>query len=673
MSRPRSPRWYFRALAQVGRFGAIGARVARMGRVAVVQGRRRARQLTFGPRRAATGGLEEFVEWFGTLNLSENAVLLAFAVVIGVAAALGIVAFYALIDVSDALLFRWPGRQLPALRNPVYRPVLTALGLAIAAQIMRRWAAGEDGLNVPDITRRVVHEGGAIPGRPLVARSVASAVTLGAGGSVGSEGPAAVLGGGLGSALARVFRFSRERTRLLVAAGTAAGISAAFNAPLAGAFFALEEVLGGLQVAAFPTVVVASVVAAAVSTAVYGVSPAFPVPTLHPSRSWFELLALPPLLGIACGLITVLFVRTYFGIGSAAERWHVSPWLRAAVGGAVVGLIVWLSGGLLLGEGHLAMPPEVFGGAAWYIILALALAKIVVTSVTIGSGGSGGLFAPAMYIGAATGAGVAGLLASLLPSLDVQPTAWAFVAMGGVVGAATGAPITAILLVFELTDDYALMAPLMLVTGIALVIARRYEKDDLYSGWLRRRGYKLHQPSEREVLASLKVRDAYDDVPLILHEHEAVEPVLHRVAFAAQPIFPVVTRDGRLAGILSVRNLALAARHRDALPTLLVADLAEATPAVTLEMPLDQALRRLGARDLPGLPVVTLPGGRLIGLVTREHITRLVERTLMLDSGAPPVDRLYDPFVVRNPSLGSPVPAVREHSGPSDDRDVPSG
>lgn len=662
----RSSRRYHRAFAQLDRFGALGARVARAVRVAVVQGRRRARQLTFGPRRAATGGWEEFVDWFGTLNLSENAVLLTFAVVIGVAAALGIVAFYTLIDLSDALLFRWPGRRLPELRNPVYRPVLTALGFVVAAHIMRRWAPREDGLNVPDLSRRVLHEGGVIPGRPLVARSVASAVTLGAGGAVGSEGPAAVLGGGLGSALARVFRFSRERTRLLVAAGTAAGISAAFNAPLAGAFFALEEVLGGLQVAAFPTVVVASVVAAAVSTAVYGVSPAFPVPTLHPSRSWFELLALPPLLGVACGLITVLFVRTYFGAGAAAERLKVSPGIRAAIGGAAVGLMVWLSGGLLLGEGHLAIPPEVFGGAAWYMVLALALAKIVATSITIGSGASGGLFAPAMYVGAATGAGVAGLLAALLPALDLQPTAWAFVAMGGVVGAATGAPITAILLVFELTDDYALMAPLMLVTGIAVVIARRYERDDLYSGWLRRRGFDLHQPSEREVLASLKVRDAYDAVPLLLHEHEQVAPVLRRVAFAAQPIFPVVDGDGRLAGILSVRNLALASRHREALPTLLVADLAEATPAVTLDMPLDQALRRLGARDLPGLPVVTLSGGLLIGLVTREHITRVVERALMLDAGATPVDRLYDPHAVRNPSLGSPIPSVRDPDAPGD-------
>lgn len=656
MTSQRRARPVSRVQSQLRRLGPAGERAARALRAATIQARRRTRQFTFGPRRAATGGWEDFVDWFSTLNLSENAVLLIFAVIIGIAAALGIVAFYSLVDFSDALFITWPAERLRQLRNPAYRPILTALGFVAASYVMRRWAPREDGFTVPDLKRRVAHDGGVVPPRPLMARSVASAITLGAGGSVGSEGPAAVLGGGLGSALSRTFRFSRDRTRLLVAAGTAAGISAAFNAPLAGAFFALEEVLGGLQVAAFPTVVVASVVAAAISTAVYGVSPAFPVQTLHPSRSWFELLALPPLLGVACGLVTVVFVRTYFGVGEAAERWLVSPRTRAAIGGLAVGLMVWLSGGLLLGGGHLSIPAAVFGEAAWYVILALCLAKILATSLTIGSGGSGGLFAPAMYIGAATGAGLASLLGTLLPHLTIQPAAWAFVAMGGVVGASTGAPITAILLVFELTDDYALMAPLMLVTGIALVIARRYERDDLYSGWLRRRGFATHEVSERDVLGRLRVRDAYDKAPVILREHEAVEPVLRRVAFAAQPLFPVVDVEGRLAGVMSVRSLALASRNREALPGLIVADLVEATPAVPLDMPLDQVLRRLGTRDLPGLPVVALPAGHLVGLVTREHITRVVERALLLDGGASTAERLFDPDVAARPGE-PPTPA----------------
>nr|MCU0618191.1 chloride channel protein [Gemmatimonadaceae bacterium] len=383
--------------------------------------------------------------------------------------------------------------------------------------------------------------------------------------------------------------------------------------------------------AAFPTVVVSSVTAAVVSQAVFGVHPAFPIPALHPSRSWFELLVLPPVLGVACGLVTVLFVRTYFAVGTRARAWRAPALLKAALGGTAVGLLVWLSGGLLLGPGHLIVPAALFEGTAWWIVLALLLAKIVATSLTLGTGGSGGLFAPTLYVGAATGAAVAGAIAWLVPDISIVPAAWAFVAMGGVVGAATGAPITAVLLVFELTNDYALMPPLLLVTGLAVVIARRFEPDDLYSGWLRRRGIVLKRDSERDVLARLRVRDACDMAPLIVREHERIDAVLSRVAFSAQPIFPVVNGEGQLAGILPVGALARVARDAAVLSTLIVADLSEDTPAVTLDTPLDDVLRRMGARDLAALPVVDGPAGRLMGLITRSHLTRVVERAVLLE------------------------------------------
>lgn len=661
---PPRPRAMARLLRRLQSLGPWGDRAAYTIRSVLVQTRRQTRRVTFGPRRSARSGWDDLVDWLSTKAVSENALLLVFAVIIGIGAALGIVVFYKLIDASYWLLVTLPGSKIEALKNPIYRPVITALGLVAAVAVMRRFAPGEEGINVPDLKRRVAHDGGHMPMKPLAARSLASAITLGAGGSVGSEGPAAVLGGGMGSYLSRVFRFSRDRTRLLVSAGTAAGISAAFNAPLAGAFFALEELLGGLHVAAFPTVVVSSVTAAVVSQAVFGVHPAFPIPVLHPSRGWFELLALPPLLGIACGLVTVLFVRSYFGIGARIRAWLPSPGMRAAVGGGIVGLLVYASGGLLLGPGHLSIPAELFSGTAWWIVLALLFAKIVATAITLVSGGSGGLFAPALYVGAATGSALAGALAWLLPSLQITPAAWAFVAMGGVVGAATGAPITAVLLVFELTDDYALMPPLLLVTGLSMVIARRFEKDDLYSGWLRRRGIVLKHDTERDVLSRLHVRDACDMAPLVVREHEQVETVLSRVAFSAQPMFPVVDGNGKLAGILPVGALATASRQPDALPMLLVADLAVSTPAVTLETPLDDVMRRMGARDLAALPVVEVPSGRLMGLITRAHLTRVVERAMLLErptSTVPPTASAHElpyelPSGVHHHAVRAPKP-----------------
>ena len=173
MTSQRRARPLSRVQSQLSRLGPAGERAARALRAATIQARRRTRQFTFGPRRVATGGWEDFVDWFGTLNLSENAVLLIFAVIIGIAAALGIVAFYSLVDFSDALFITWPAERLRQLRNPAYRPLLTALGFVAASYVMRRWAPREDGFTVPDLKRRVAHDGGVVPPRPLMARSVA--------------------------------------------------------------------------------------------------------------------------------------------------------------------------------------------------------------------------------------------------------------------------------------------------------------------------------------------------------------------------------------------------------------------------------------------------------------------------------------------------------------------
>jgi CIC family chloride channel protein len=235
-----------------------------------------------------------FVDWFSRRGLSENAVLLGFAVLIGAAGALGVVAFYKLIDLAYAVFFRLPVERLPLPELAFYRPFLTAAGLYVAWWGMRRIGRGHEGLNVPDVQVAIARRGGDIPMRPAVARTAASAITLGAGGSAGSEGPVAVLGSTIGSFLGRAFKFDPARTKVLVGAGAAAGIAAAFNAPLAGAFFALEEMLGSFAVGAFPPVVVASVVGAIVSRGFFGNHPAFPIPEEYGFGLTRELLVFYP-------------------------------------------------------------------------------------------------------------------------------------------------------------------------------------------------------------------------------------------------------------------------------------------------------------------------------------------------------------------------------------------
>jgi CIC family chloride channel protein len=586
--------------------------------------RRPARRLVYAPGRLASGAWDQFVDWFNQRDLSENAVLLGFAVLVGIGGAFGVVGLYKLVDLAYYIFFKWPATWMPAFGPWVTRPLITSAAVLSAWWVMRRFAPGEEGMTVPDIQRRVVRAGGRIPTRPALVRTTAAAATLGGGASAGSEGPVAVLGSATGSLLARLFRFGPDRTTLLVAAGAAAGISAAFNAPLAGAFFALEEILGGLSVAAFPVVVVASVVAAVVSRAVFGNHPAFPIPEEYGYQHVAEVAVAYPLLGVVVGVVGALFIRVFFR--AAAVEVGAG---RAAAGGALVGLLVAASGGLLVGTGHLAIPLDVFGTMAWYLIALLAIGKILATAVTLGWGGSGGVFTPALYVGAATGGAWGAGLASLFPGAGLQPAAYGVVGMGAMVAAATGAPITGILMVFEMTDDYALMLPLMMATAVAVVVARRLEPDDLYSGWLRRRGINLKYGVDRDVLGGLTVADAIDRDITVVQAEEPVRRLLLRFAFAEQTVYPVVDAQRRLLGILTSRDLgALAKEDGEVSEEMTARDLAHATEAVTLEVTLLEVARRLGVLGIAALPVVDAPTGRVLGSVGRGGIVARYGRAM---------------------------------------------
>ena len=572
---------------------------------------------------------QNFVAWFHRLELSENAILMGFAVAVGGASALGVVAFYRLIDLAYGVFFRWPAQHLSRDVFLAYRPVITAAGMLAAWWVMRRLGKGHQGMNVPDVQLAVARRNGHLPARPALARTAASAITMGAGGSAGSEGPVAVLGSTLGSFLGRSFRFDAQRVNVLVAAGAAGGISAAFNAPLAGAFFALEEVLGNFAVRAFPAVVVSSVVAAVVSRGVFGNHPAFPIPTEYGYSHAAEMLIFYPLLGVLAGLASALFVRMYFGTEDAVRRLRVPAWLLPVIGGAAVGVLVYMSQGALVGYGHLAFRLEVFGGMPFHVLALLALGKMLATSITLNMGGSGGVFTPSLYIGAATGGAFGVALAALFPGMALTPEAYALVGMGAVVAAATDAPLTGILIVFEMTNDYAIVLPLMLATVIATIVAKRIERDSLYSGWLRRRGEVLEHGASRDVLAGLSVADVFDRNPQIIEHSATVAELLAVLGRGEQTEFPVVDGAEHFVGIITVADLGQIALERgDLTDVLIAADIA--VPAETLA-PRDSllaAVRRMGVRGAGSLPVVDPTTGRLLGILARSHVLGVYEGTV---------------------------------------------
>ena len=579
--------------------------------------------------RRAGGVWDRFADWFNAFHFNENTILLGFAVAIGVAGGLGVVAFYRLIDLAYWILYLTPAVFLTQSGILAYRPLLTGVGITLAYLIMRGPGRGHEGLNVPDVQRAVAREGGRLPMRPTLARTAASAVTLGSGGAAGSEGPVAVLGAALASFLGRAFRFDPARTKIMVAAGAAAGISAAFNAPLAGAFFALEEILGSLAVGAFPPVVVASVVAAVVSHSFLGNNPAFPIPENYGYVLQRELLVFYPFLGVIAGLVGVLFVRVFFGTESLVRRVQSPRWTLAFLGGLLVGVLVLLSKGLLVGHGHFAVHLDVFGGMSWTSLALLALGSILATSITLNFGGSGGVFTPSLYVGAATGGAFGVALTGLFPDLGLRPEAYALVGMGAVVAASTSAPITGMLLVFEMTNDYEIVLPLMLTTVIANLVARRLEPDSLYSGWLRRRGERLQHGADRDVLAGLRVADAFDPAPAVVGETTPLSQLLEHLGHGAFTDIPVVDQHRRLVGIIPIADLGrLAGEPREKTAGLVASEVTIPAETVAPGDTLLEAIRRMGVRGAPSIPVVDRATGHLLGLVSRAHVLALYERAV---------------------------------------------
>lgn len=574
--------------------------------------------------------------WAATLkrvnasDLDEGVPLIVLGAVIGVLGGLGVVAFYLLIDGSYAALSAWPERHIPWLGQAILRVTFTAVGVWAAWFITHRARAGE-GQNVPDVQLAVARRSGIIRARPVVARTVASAVTLGSGASVGSEGPVAVLGATIGSALGRVLRFQPRHIKILVGCGAAAGIAGAFNAPFAGAFFALEEILGSFSIGAFSPVVIASVVGALTVRSFLGTHPAFHMPEMgdvHPVAN----AMLYPILGIACGLASALYSRLDSAAPAFMRRLPGPKWLRPLVGGALVGGIVLASRGLLSGNGHLAIPRAIFGALPWYILIALSLAKILATVITLGSGGSGGVFTPALFIGASLGGGVGALVAELLPGHVVNPASWALVGMAGLVSGATRAPLTAIFMVYELTNDSAYVVPLMIVSVVAFVTAKRFARYGLYDGWLASRGQHIAHGVDQSVMAHIQVRDALDTTVVRATPATSVGELTRLMSDARVSTVAILDDDDTLVGVIGHHELHdVLAQPFETQRIVIAEDLVERIEPVKLTESLRVVLAAMNASGRDALPVVDVDGAgrvRFVGVISRSGAFAAYDRAL---------------------------------------------
>lgn len=566
------------------------------------------------------------VEWLNAHQPSETTVLIGTALVVGLGAGFGAIIFRWLIGSFTTLAFDG-GRQVLGFLGRYYVILIPAIGGLFVGPMIYRFAREAKGHGVPEVMEAVALRGGRIRPIVVVIKALASSICIGTGGSAGREGPIVQIGSALGSTIGQVLRMSDDRIRMLVACGAAGGIAATFNAPVAGVLFALEIILGEFTVGHFSMVVIASVTASVIARIFLGDVPAFAVPEYALNSPW-ELL-LYALLGIIAAPVGVAFIRLLYRLEDIFDAWDFPEYLKPVIGGLGVGAI-GLYAPAVFGVGYEAIETVLHNDVVLSTVVLLLVAKIVATSLTLGSGGSGGVFAPSLFMGAMLGGAFGNLVHRWLPNITALPGAYALVGMSAVFAAGARAPITAIITLFEMTGDYRIILPLMLSTVIATLLAQRLEPESIYTMKLSRRGVRLERGRDIDIMQSIRVSEAMtteiEPVPASITLDELAE----RFQMNRRHAFPVVDGDGALSGIVSLQDLerALTRKDRDELTAGDIATRSVVT--VYPDEPMWVALKRMGPRDLSSLPVVDRNDPRrLLGVIRRRDIIRAYNLAIM--------------------------------------------
>ncbi len=514
--------------------------------------------------------------------------------------------------------------------------VAVPVGILVAWWIARRFAPEVAGDGVPEATAALAVRGGYLATKTIPLKILATAFTLGSGGSGGREGPIVQVGSTIGSSVARRFHLGEDQIRSLVAAGAGAGIGASFNAPVAGMLFAMEVILRSFSVRHLSAVVVASVVAAVTSQRLVGreLSIQAAVYEVKDPRELFLYAG----LALAVVVVAVLFLRLIGwseGLAERLERPAVLRPLGMALGVAAIGLVEPRA----LGTGQRFVTDllvnqqrfDVAGSAqlVWWVLGALALAKIVATSFTLASGGSGGAFMPSLFIGAALGTAFAQLIQPLWTVTNLNPGAFAVVGMAAMFAAVARAPLTAILIVFEVTGarEYTLVLPLMLAATVATFLTERFHRESVYTMPLVRRGIRLVQTSEVDLLDTVSVRDVMTQSKAVARTDWSLAKAQEEMDYHRYHGLPVVDEQDRLVGIISVTDILRAGGPLDDVKV----EQAMTRKPVTVgpSTPVSQALERMAVLGVGRLPVVDdRDSTRLVGMFRREDAVRAYHHAL---------------------------------------------
>jgi len=483
--------------------------------------------------------------------------------------------------------------------------LIPVIGGLISGLLVFKFAPEAEGHGTDAAIDAFHNKGGHIRGRVPIIKGLASIATIGTGGSAGREGPIAQIGAGFGSFIAARLKLSAADRRVLLLAGMAGGIGATFRAPLGGALFAVEVLYKNpeFENEGLIPAIISSIVAFSLFGATTGWQPLLATPHFsfeHPTELIFFAL-----LGLLCAGLGKLYVDCFYGVQALFRRWDFPTALKPAVGGLLLGCLA-MAVPQVLGSGYGMVQAALYGKVALWVMMLVALAKILATSLTISSGGSGGVFAPSLVIGAMLGGAFGASAEIIFPTLIYDPRAYVLIGMAGFFAGVSNTPIATLIMVSELTGNYGLLAPLMLVCVLAMIV---FPRNSIYNKQLKGR---MDSPAHLgefivDVLEGIKVADLEEHGrrPTLIPENLALPQILERIATAEGAYYPVVNEKRQMVAIFSVNDIRRILAE-DLPPNLVLAgDIA--IPGVittTPDEPLTEVMRKLSSRGLEEIPVV---------------------------------------------------------------------
>jgi len=574
----------------------------------------------------------------GFLRLSPATRMLVLAAVVGLLGGFGALGFKKLILLLQGLFWATKDMTPETLYAVVWqrRLLMPVVGGLIVGPLIYFLAREARGPGVPEVMIAVITRNGII--RPIVVlvKAVASALCIASGGSVGREGPIVQIGAAIASTVGQTLRLGPVMLKTLVGCGAAAGIAATFNAPIAGTLFALELIVADFGLTSFTPILVSAVAATAVTRHYHGNITEFVLPVFSMKSHWEFGLYLA--LGIIAGGMAFVFSRSIYVARDLFDRSRIPAWVRPAGGGLLVGAMA-LAYPHVMGVGYDTMRVLLEGQLALGVMAALIVLKIVATSATVGSGGSGGVFAPSLFIGAMTGGAFGTIAHRWFPEVTASPAAYALVGMAAVNGACTQAPLSAIIVLFEMTGGYGIILPLMFAVVMATFVARKLCPESIYTEDLVRRGIEAHQGEDLNILRTISVRDVLRHDEAAIPQSAPFESLVRLALETRCNVIFTVDDGGRYTGAIAQQDIKyiLNQPHEVILAHDITDCMAELAP-VALTQTLDGVVGRFAETGFDRLPVVDderrLVGSVIMSDVMRQYNREVAKRNIAIELGA---------------------------------------